>query len=250
MKNTTYKIHNSFTARRIFMKYIFMVMGMLLAADTFANSRLISIKGYGTIEVEADVINISFSVANTDSKDIATAKRDVEIRSSKIVDALLELGVSAEDISSPNFHVAAEPRYGDDDCLQYWRPEVERVLEVRIKEISKYGAALDALVSNGVSSVDTVEPEVFDIKKRELDALSVAIEDAKQQAAFLAKSFGETIHGVYSIGERKYRNRHGLEEIVMTGIRASKRKNDEMPYEFKPGKIIIEADIYVEFELE
>ncbi|WP_018277338.1 SIMPL domain-containing protein [Teredinibacter turnerae] len=232
------------------MKYIFCLISILFSVGTFADSRIVAIKGYGVVEVEADIIDIGFEVANTDYKDLESAKKDVEKRSYKIVKSIVKLGISEEDISSPHYYVDTEKGYRDRECPEFWKPSVVRGIEVRIKDISKYGAVLDTIVSNGVSRIDSVEPNILDTSKLERKAMLIAIEDSKEQARFLAESYGTKIGKIHSIGERKYRNNFGIEEVVVTGMRASAPERDDIPYQFKPGKVEVEADIYVEFELE
>lgn len=231
-------------------KLIFFISMLVLPIIAWSEPRLVAIKGFGSVEVEADTIEMSFSVANTNYKNVDEAKQDVEKRSGNIVVALIKLGISEADIVSPHFEVDVERNYRDRECPDSWVPEVTRYMDLTLKDISKYGRVLDVLVKNGVTRVESVEPGILDSKTYEKKALTVAIENAKVQAKFLAESFGARLGKIHNIGERKYRNNSNLEEVVVSGIRASLPERDDMPYEFKPGKVEIEADIYVEFELE
>lgn len=232
------------------MKYIFFLISIFFSIGALADSRIVAIKGYGIVEAEADIIDIGFEVKNTDYKDLEVAKKDVEKRSSKIVNSLLKLGISEEDIRSPDFYVDTEKGYKDRECPDFWRPTVTRGIEVRLKDISKYGVVLDAIVGNGVTRIDSVESDILDTSELERKAMLIAIEDSKEQARFLAESYGTKIGKIHSIGERQYRNSFGVEEVVVYGIRASAPDRDDIPYQFKPDKVEVEADIYVEFELE
>lgn len=231
-------------------KSIFFIPLLVLSMNSWAEPRLVSIKGLGSVEVEADIIEMSFVVANTNYKDVDEAKKDIERRSSNIVEALVKLGISETDIISPHFEVDAERHYGDRECDDSWVPEVTRYMELTLKDIRKYGRVLNVLVKNGVTRVESVEPGILDSKLYEKKALTVAIENAKAKASFLAESFGAKLGRIHNIGERKYRNNNNLEEVVVSGIRASLPESDDIPYAFKPGKVKVEADIYVEFELE
>lgn len=231
-------------------KMIFFISLFVLPISSWGESRLVAIKGFGSVEVEADIIEMDFAVANTNYKDVDEAKKDVEKRSSNIVEALVKLGVDEADVTSPHFEVDVERHYRDRECPDSWIPEVTRFMELTLKDISKYGRVLDVLVKNGVTRIDSVEPDILDSKPYEKKALTIAIEHAKAQAKFLAESFGAKLGKIHNIGERQYRNKNNLEEVVVSGIRSSLPERDDIPYEFKPGKVEVEADIYVEFELE
>jgi len=234
------------------MKYNFLalLLFLFLPIHAWSDPGIVAIKGYGSLEIDPDMIEISFAVANTTLKQLNEAKVDVEKRSKKIVKSLIKHGLSEDDITSPNFKVNAERSFRGRDCPDSWVPTVERNIEITLKDIKKYGKVLDILVENGITRIISVEPGILDSAAYERKALSIAIKNAKEQAKFLAKGFDAKVGKIHNIGERKYRNNFHLEEVMVAGVRASVENKEDIPYNFNPGKVSIEADIYVEFELK
>lgn len=224
-------------------------VSVFLSAASIADARIVSINGKAEFEVEPDIIELDFSVSNTKQKTVEQAKTDVDQRSADIVSALIKLGILETDIRSRSFEVNTEQRYQNNNCPDAWHPHVSRNIEIKLRDISKYQALLDALVKNGVTRINSVRPQVSNLEKMKQKALSLAIEDAKQQAHFLASSFDAKVGKVYQIGERRiHENNYFAERATRSGLQVSSKQ--DIPYQFKPSKISINADIYVEFLLD
>lgn len=230
-------------------KFVFCAILLLTPFYGWADSQLVAVTGHGKVSLDPDKIDISFAVGNTKFKDVEEAKADVEKRAKKIAQALRKLGVKEDDISSPRFEVNAEQSRFGDQCQDEWYPTVTRYIEFTLRDVKKYGTALDVLVKNGMTRLQNISPGIVDELPHKNKALADAIKDAKSQAAFLAKNFDTKIAGIHSIGERQYRNNFMMKEAMQFSARDVQQEKDESPYDFKPGKIDIEANIYVEFEL-
>ena len=223
---------------------------LTLSTFVFADARIVAIEGKGKFHVDADQIDISISVSNTSISEINLAKQDVERRSSSIVKALLKLGIDEDDVVSPQFRINAQPPFNRGVESERWVPQVSRVIDFEIKNIESYNAVLNALVQHGVTTINSVQPRLVDPKPHERKALELAIENAKKQADFLAESFGSKIKRVHSIGNREYRSDLRMQETLVRGIAAANATDSVDAHEFKPGPVVVEAVIRVEFELE
>lgn len=228
----------------------FIYFAFLIAVSVSAHSdpRIISVEGKGRFEYPAEMIRIDFSVFNQSDRDIKDAKAKVDRASTALVRSLVKLGINEKDILSPSFSIESDDGYDQDDCPIEPMPIVGRNMEVLVRDIKLYRKVIDALVENGVTSIGTIESEVADLEKYKRSAMLAAIDDAKKQAAFLVENLGGTLGKVHSIGEKRTHNFSKIEEIVVSGIRASDR--DEIPYDFQPKPVEVLASIYVEFEIE
>ena len=229
-------------------KLVLLASLIFLSVSAYSDSRLISITGSGSFEYPAEMIRIDFSVFNQTDRDIKIAKSKVERASTKIIRSLIDLGISEKDIFSPSFTIDLDDQYDDEDCLKGSVPIVGRDMEVLLRDIKLYRKVIDALVENGATTIGSVQSEVNDMEKYEQRAMLAAIDDAKNQAKFLVENLGGKLGKVHSIGEKRTRNRSHVEEIIVSGIRASLR--DEIPYDFQPEPVEVSANIYVEFEIE
>ena len=229
------------------MKIITVLLTALVCCFANATPRIIAIEGKGRIEFQAEVIRIYFSVYNQSEKDVKKAKDMVEKTSKSVVQGLLQLGVDEQDIFSPSFTVDLDTSF-DERCSNGFTPIVGRDMEVLVRDVSLYRQVIDLIVDRGVTGIGLVESEVADIKKYERQAMLAAIADAKEQATFLVENLGGELGKVYSIGRKRVRTNSNLEEIVVSGIRAS--QTNDIPFDYQPEPVEVSAEIYVEFEID
>ena len=231
------------------MKKILLIISLsILSVYAYSDPRIVAIKGSGSFEYPAETIRVDFSVFNQTDRDVKAAKSKVERASTAIVASLIKLGISEKDIFSPSFTVDLEDQYDGDDCPKGYIPVVGREMEVLIRDVKPYRKVIDALVENGATTIGRVQSEVEDMEKYEQRAMLAAISDAKKQAKFLVENLGGKLGRVHSVGEKRIRNGSYIEEVVVSGIRASVL--DEIPYDFQPEPVEVSASIYVEFEIE
>ena len=76
-----------------------------------------------------------------------------------------------------------------------------------------------------------------------------AARKAREQADFLAAQFDAEVARVHQIGRQDIQRHFGMEEVAVT---AAKRGDASEPpiHDFKPAKVKISSNVFVEFELE
>lgn len=226
-----------------------LLLGLFLTIFTvsaFSEARTISIEGESSFKYPAEMIRVDFAVYNQSEQDVKKAKIKVERASAAIVNSLVQLGVSEEDITSPSFTVDMNNQY-DRNCPNGYVPVVGRDMEVLIKDIKQYRKVIDALVDNGATKIGRVESEVANMETYENKAMLAAIEDAKKQASFIVTNLGGELGKVHSVGQKSVNHHPFLKEIAVSAMRAS--PGDEVPYDFKPQPVEVSARIFVEFEI-
>lgn len=216
-----------------------------------AEPRIIAVKGTGSFEYPAEMLRFRFAVHNTSEHSVEDAKDKVDRISSAIIRALIELGIDEQDVHSPEFNIFVDEDFDEDDCPLAYLPEVSRDIEVVLRDIKLYSRVIDALVKNDVTELKGVSSEVQDYDKYERQAMLAAIADAKQQAEFLVTNLGGKLGKVHTIGDRRSFGTTRLEELIVTGIRASDPGGSlDNFYEFQPAPVEVSASILVEFKIE
>ena len=234
------------------MKTFLLIALMFFVLPVTAEPRLVSITGESEFEVEADIINIGFSITNQSETNLSKGNEKINTIAQAVIGELVALGISEEDIYSPSFNFERERRsYDDKECLGEYYPHVSRRMNVQLKDIEKYTDVIDLLLKNEVTSIDDINSEVSDFDKQTNEAMNLAILDAKRQAKFYVESFGGKLGKIYSIGRKNssYDRWGNSEEIVVTGTRNTLPRKVQ-PYKFKPAPVTIDASIYVEFEID
>lgn len=220
---------------------------LLLSASALAEMRTIAVTGKGYYEVKPDVIQIGFDVINTEARSLEEAKLTVDEATKKVIAALIKMGIEKDSITTNGFQLEQEPDY-EEDCKISYIPAIGRSFEFKLKNIEKYNDVITALVNYGATNIDRPMGELLDYEKHERQALKLAIDNAKQEAKYLVENLGGKIGKVHSIGQKKVHNKYYFEEVVVTGIRASAGKYEHL--HFNPRPVEVNAEIYVEFEIE
>lgn len=212
------------------------------------DARIISVEGSGEIEVVPDIIRLHYSVSQFHDTDVAAAKADVDQRSSASVRALTKLGVKEDDITSSSLRVDIVENFNDRNDPRSRQHRVTRNVEVTLRDTALYNKALQALVDSQISEITQVKPDVSNEDELKRQALASAAKDAANQAEFLADQFGARVDKVHQIGRQNIQRHFDMQEVAAFTSRGA-AQSKETHYEFKPGKVKVTSNVYVEFEL-
>jgi len=166
--------------------------------------RTITVSGQGEVSAQPDMAHLQVGVTSEGdtAKDALKKNTDAMNALFKVVN---DLKIADKDVQTSNFSV--QPRYkkydrslpGDDQIIGY---RVNNQINVRIRDLSILGGALDAFVSQGKAnrlngvSFQIAEPEPLLDQAREL-----AIKDAKRKVDLYTKAAGVTLGEVLTIQE-------------------------------------------------
>ena len=183
--------------KKLFVLFIALVM-LLTAAAAQAESK-ISVSGTGEIRVSADTAVISLGVSARD-KDVLKAQQKVNESIAAIRAALTEQGISEENINTEFINIYVTYDYRDD------QEEVEAynassTLAIKVTEMDKVGALIDAAFSAGANTLNGISFSASDTSEAKSEALREAVADAKNKADVLAEASGLKITGIESLSE-------------------------------------------------
>jgi len=173
--------------------------------ETGANanlSRTITVVGEGTENVEPDTaqVNIGVEIVETDIK-LANSKASETIDA--IVAALQAQGVNNQNLQTSSLNIWIERPYDPaegtpSDRVLY---HVSNQVNVTIRDLSKVGAILDAVIQAGANNMYGVTFKVADPSVLESDTRNQAMDDARAKAEELAKLAGLKLGDVISVSE-------------------------------------------------
>lgn len=231
-------------------KVLATLLATALCLPALGHERLVAVSGYGEIETHPDSIRITFSISKGDRRSIAKAKSEVDALSSKAAAALIDIGVREQDIFSSEMRIDQYERYDSrDNC--YFAHVATREIDVIVRDVDRYSAAVQALVDVGITEIRGVDSEISDRSALNTKALKGALQDARAKAKFMADEMGVTLGSVHRIGDRQ--NGYDfemIEEIVVTATSGRRSPGDSLLYEFKPRPVTVSARVHVEFVIE
>ena len=201
---------------------------------------VITVQGDGKVSVEPNIAFITVGV-ETENKNLQTAQTENSEKSARVIEALLGMGISREDIRTIEYRI--NNVYDFVEGRQIFRGyEVRHLLEVKVSERDRIGEVVDTVVAAGANIIYNVR---FDITNRTQvynQALTLAVKDAQQKASTLAASLGIAFQRIpFKITEA----RQGVTPVPFQTFEMTKVAGVSTPIE--PGRLQIEASIIAKF---
>lgn len=147
----------------------------------------IHVYGQGTLELEPDMGRVQFHVRREGSEaDVLTAELNRVVAT--VIDLAKQFGIEERDIQATSLSIT--PRYqrrGDETVVDGLI--ATRSIDLLLKDLSVFPALLGEALASGVNNVDPIRLDSSERTAREDEALTLAMEDAKAEAARVAAGF-------------------------------------------------------------
>lgn len=241
-----------------------------LAAPSFAGaseaSRL-QVQAQSSIEVTPDQATVNARLwEDTPAVDLssekqreqhAKARRDarktLEQRAAGLIETLEEnTDIERDAINAGSLSVYPQrtnrPDTQGDKSKMLTRTRLERPISIKLEDLDKTEAVLNALMENGVNRLDGV---TFDLKDRDSatdEALVKALEKARHKATLMADSLDVDLGRVMHVQETRAPSFAPRMMSVSADARGKAESSATQP-EYRPGTIDIDAGVTVEWAL-
>lgn len=200
-------------------------------------SNTLIVSGEETILAAPDQAIIKLGVI-TENKDPAAAQQENANTISNVINAIIGSGLPKEHIRTVEYRI--EPQYEYQESTQIFRGyKVTHLLQLTISGIKQVGDILDTAVRNGANTVSSLRFTLSNLEGYYNQALSLALENAREKAAALAKTLGVTLNKTPDLVQEVSVNQPILFES------ATLLKNAQTP--IQPGELEIPAAVKVEY---
>jgi hypothetical protein len=170
-----------------------------VVANAAAPQRLLSVTGSGNVYLKPDVAYINIGV-HTELDTASNAVASNNANTEQVINALKEFGLKDADIRTAYFSiypsVQYDPQTGQRTGATY---VVDNSVYVTVRDIEKLGDLLDATLTAGANSVNSVQFDVEDKSAAIKEARDVAVKDAEAQAKELAAAAGVSLGSLQRI---------------------------------------------------
>jgi len=164
-----------------------------VVANTQPTQRLLNVTGSGSVYLKPDVAYINIGV-HTELATAAEAVAENSGQTGKVIEALKKFGLKDADIRTAYFSiypsVQYNPQTNERTGMMY---VVDNSVYVTVRDIEKLGDLLDATLSAGANSVNSIQFDVEDKSEAMKEARDAAVKDAEVQATELAAAAGITL---------------------------------------------------------
>jgi uncharacterized protein len=226
---------------------IFLLTSLMVPNPSAARSdeqpRTISVSGSGMVAVTPDMATVRVGVSSRDASP-AKALKDNTARVTKLFKTLDTFGLEKRDIQTSSFNV--NPVYtrrrppNTPPVIEAY--DVTNMVTLRLRNLDKLGALLEALVIDGANRLNGLSFGVSKPEEQLDQARKLAIKDAKRKAKLYAKEADVDVGDVLKISE----NGSGRPRPQM--FKASRMSAEAAPV--AAGEQQISASVSVIFEID
>ncbi len=212
--------------------------------DEKEDPAMIHVTGEGLVEATPDIAYVNLGV-RTQAPTAEEAQRANAEAVSRVIARLKALGVAEGDIQTSRFNL--RPLMNYEVTREGKAPEivgfaVDNIVMVTLRDLELVGEVIDAGIAAGANTVEGVRFAVEDPSELELEALRLAVEDARRRAEVIAEAAGVRIARVREISTTPGYVVPFMEAAVAEGMRAATV--------IIPGSVDIRASVSVSYELE
>lgn len=159
----------------------------------------ITVTGEGTISVKPDMAKITLGVEVT-NQSAQGAQQDAASSMAAVMAELKKQGIQDKDIQTVRFDLSPDYDYSNrTPVLKGYR--VTNLVQVTIRDISKVGGLLDAVVGSGATRLHGIRFSVTDPAAAGAQGREEAMKDARAKADHLAKLAGVSLGQPIAIEE-------------------------------------------------
>lgn len=177
--------------------------GFKAAATTdTVNIRTLSISGTGAVNARANQATVTIGTYTENKLANVAIDENAQIMTA-VIKALKDMGFKDTDIQTTAYTVTPNYNWELRMVIGY---QVTNIVQVKINDLTKVGAAIDAATAAGANRVDGVSFGLSEeaTNTMKLTAYKAAIDDAKAKAAVITSNLEIKITGVQSVSESVY----------------------------------------------
>lgn len=206
---------------------------------------VINLNTSAELKQSPDIAVITASVI-TQNKSAKTAMQDNAKQMSGAFAALKSAGVADKDMQTSGVNLNPEYVYIEKKPPQIKSYNVSNTLTIKIRDLTKVGSVLDALVAQGINQVNGPNFQIEDPDKALDKARADAMKKAMDRANLYASVAGMKVKRVISINES------GGYQPPMPIYRAemAMAKADMVETPVAPGEVTMSVSLSVQIELE
>lgn len=177
---------------------LYLLCGGALAAESCLPPQL-STQAEGYVEAVPDIVVVNVTVSHT-APTLAEAKRHVDEIGNGVIRAANLQGIGKDDLQASKIHAA--PEYDWNSGQRVLRgQQVSRQFELKLRDIERYGALVQALADAEVTQLGGIHTEFSKQRQLEQQALEQAIANVRTKAKSMAASFDRRVEGVINVSE-------------------------------------------------
>ncbi len=228
---------------------VIILLAVGLAAAPEKPTRTLAVTGTAEVSVKPDICNISFGVETFHKKSAREAYRINGEAMTALSAAVLATGIESKDIQTSGFSVMPQYRYEDSSHRRIFDGyRVYHSLDVKVRDLSKASAVLDAGMDAGATQVNNVTFAVENPKKYTADARVEAVKAAQDKAQTMAALTGVKLGKPISISENEPGGPGPY--YAQANVELGRADALQSAPDLQPGEFKLTRTVYITYEIE
>lgn len=170
------------------------------ASNAMFAATTLNLSAYGEVRIAPDMATITLGV-QTEAKTAQEAMRANASRMTQVTSALRAAGIAERDIQTSNINLNAQYRYEQNQPPVLTGYQASNNVTIRVMEINRLGAALDAVVAAGANQIHSIQFGLRDPLTAENEARRKAVAALKAKADLYAQAVGQPVWRLVSLSE-------------------------------------------------
>ena len=197
------------------------------AANYYDTRSVLNVLGEGVVIIEPDTAEVGFTVYQTDA-DAEVAQQNNAKLMSDVMRVIRSKGIPQEDIETGRLRIHEVYDY-EKSPAEIVRYDVYYSVKVTVRDMDILGALVSECIAAGATQVDGPVYSVTDDTEAYMQALSMAVEAAKEKATIMASSAGVRLSALpLSINEQNGEN-HAVKNQLMAADMAAEEAAEAEP---------------------
>lgn len=184
---------------------ILLVLALVLSAcgtaapsNSSAQTRTLNVTGQGVVYLAPDIAYINIGV-HTENPSASDAVAENTLQTQQVIETLRKNGIDPKDIQTSNFSIFLNYNYTPEGTRGDSFYVVENMVMVTVRDLTKIGSLLDAVVKAGANNIYGIQFDIADKTEAAKKAREAAFKDAQKQAQEVAQLSGVTLGNIQSI---------------------------------------------------
>ncbi len=200
----------------------------------------IHVSGRGEVEVVPDMARFSLEI-NRQGQDAVALKKEMDAVMARVLKLTDKLKISRKDVTAASVQIHPNRVYNNgkqsiDGVI------ASRSIQVVLRDLDKFGSLMNQSLEMGINNIGNVQLDSSKRIKLQEQALDAAIEDAKAQAARLAKGFGVKLGDVKNVNL-------GGQHVVRPQRGVAMRMESAEADSFSPGEMTVHREVQASFSI-
>ncbi len=176
----------------------------LAGQQALVNSPTVSTEGRATTKVSPDTAWITVT-AEARALRTADAQKQNAVAIDGVKTSLKQAGMPDDAVKTRSYSVEPQIQYtdGKSKVIGYI---ARQSLDVRVDDLTRLGAVIDAAGSSGATSISDIRYDVKDRAAIETRLLSEAVRDGMKRATAMAAGAGKDVATIWRIDEQRFNN--------------------------------------------